>query len=398
MRRQSFRSEAGFTLIEMLISTAIFVTVAGAIFAVFNPSHGIFQAQPEVSDEQQRLRVGVDSLRTDLMMAGAGMYSGSAAGALVSFFAPVVPARLGATGADPPSTVRSDAVTLVYVPTTPAQTTVKDPMPSSSAEVKLNAEPGCPTGDPLCGFAVGMRLIIFDDTGASDVFTATDVQDSVLHLQHRDGRLSKPYGAGAHVAHVESHTYYHDSQNLQLRHFDGYQTDLPLVDNVVGLSLEYYGDPQPPVLKKPVTDPKGPWTTYGPRPPAIGVDDSSDTWPAGENCVFTVSGPNQVPRTQMASLGSPTGPLVKLTTPMLTDGPWCPDENALNRFDADLLRVRKIRVNLRVQTGVDALRGIGSTAATALFRRSGTSKGGHRYVPDQEIHFDVTPRNLNLGR
>jgi prepilin-type N-terminal cleavage/methylation domain-containing protein len=398
MTRHSIRSESGFTLIEMLISTAIFVTVTGAIFAVFNPSHGIFQAQPEVADEQQRLRVGVDSLRKDLMMAGAGMYSGSAVGALGAFFAPIIPARLGTTGADPPGTVRADAITLVYVPTTPAQTTIKDPMPNSSAEIKVNAEPGCPSGDPLCGFAVGMRLIIFDDTGSSDVFTVTNVQDSALHLQHRDDRFSKPYGSGAYIAQVSSHTYYYDSTNLQLRHYDGYQTDLPLVDNVVGLSFEYYGDPLPPVLRKPVTDPKGPWTTYGPKPPAIGVDNSYDSWPAGENCVFMVSGPNQVSRTGMTTLGSASGPLVPLTTAMLTDGPWCPDANSLNRFDADLLRVRKIRINLRVQTGVDQLRGPGSSAATALFRRSGTSKGGYRYVPDQEVHFDVTPRNLNLGR
>ena len=25
-------------------------------------------------------------------------------------------------------------------------------------------------------------------------------------------------------------------------------------------------------------------------------------------------------------------------------------------------------------------------------------RGGERYVPDQEIKFDVTPRNLNFGR
>ena len=36
--------------------------------------------------------------------------------------------------------------------------------------------------------------------------------------------------------------------------------------------------------------------------------------------------------------------------------------------------------------------------AGTLFRRAGTSGAGQHYVPDQEIAFDITPRNMNLGR
>jgi hypothetical protein len=36
--------------------------------------------------------------------------------------------------------------------------------------------------------------------------------------------------------------------------------------------------------------------------------------------------------------------------------------------------------------------------AGVLFRHAGTSHSGERFVPDQEIRFDVAPRNLNLGR
>ena len=65
-----------------------------------------------------------------------------------------------------------------------------------------------------------------------------------------------------------------------------------------------------------------------------------------------------------------------------------------NKFDADLLRVRQVRMTLRVQVSNEVLRG----PAGVLFRHAGTSKGGERYVPDQEIRFDVSPRNMNLGR
>jgi hypothetical protein len=30
--------------------------------------------------------------------------------------------------------------------------------------------------------------------------------------------------------------------------------------------------------------------------------------------------------------------------------------------------------------------------------KGGTANAGERYVPDQEVQFDITPRNLNLGR
>jgi hypothetical protein len=79
---------------------------------------------------------------------------------------------------------------------------------------------------------------------------------------------------------------------------------------------------------------------------------------------------------------------------MLTDGPWCPDPLSPVRFDADLLRVRRIHVTLRVQSALPALRGPAGT----LFARGGTARAGDRYVPDIVAQFDVAPRNMNLAR
>jgi hypothetical protein len=57
----------------------------------------------------------------------------------------------------------------------------------------------------------------------------------------------------------------------------------------------------------------------------------------------------------------------------LVDGPWFPDAADANRFDADLLTIRRVRVTLRVQPRT-LLRG----------RLTG-----------REIRFDVAPRNLD---
>jgi hypothetical protein len=131
--------------------------------------------------------------------------------------------------------------------------------------------------------------------------------------------------------------------------------------------------------------------TYGPTPPNLDASDGTN-WGLGQNCTFTLSGGLQVPR--LAWLGDGEGQLVKLTPSQLTDGPWCPDSAAPGRYDADLLRIRKVRVMLRVQAGQDSMRGV----AGALFTRAGTSKSAYQFLTDQEIRLDVAPRNLNLGR
>ena len=390
--------DEGFTLVEMLIAMTVMLFVVAGVFSVFNPSQGAFQTQPEVSDMQQRLRVGVDRLYGSLVMAGAGTYSGAAVGALHNFFAPVLPFRAGSLNSDPSRGVRyrPDAISVFHVPTTPSQCTIRDQMPQPSAEIKVNAQPGCPQNDQLCGFSEGMRALIFDDTGSYDIFTITAVQESSLHLQHNRDDFSKAYDAGARITQIQTDTFYLESDartnRYQLMYYDGAFTDTPLIDDVVGLRFEYFGDATPPQLSKPVTDPVGPWTTYGPKPPAPGVDATSDSWPAGENCTFRVDATSGLQVSRLAQLG-PVGSLVPLTEAQLTDGPWCPDGSALNRYDADLLRVRRIWLTLRVQTGQVALRG-----TSALFARPGQGRAGDRLVPDQEVRIDVTPRNLNLGR
>lgn len=395
--RRLARSEAGFTIIEMLVATAIMMAVTGAVFTLLNPSQGTFKSQPEMADMQQRLRVGVDSLQKDVLMAGAGSYIGTGAGALYNFFAPVMPYRNGEHESDQPKGTfyRPDAISILYVPPTPAQTTISNDMPQSSAELKVLPQLNCGSDkkDQLCGFDSGMRVIIFDTNGSWDTMTITQVQDAALHLQHNQDKLSTSYSKGSNITQVMMHTYWWDSEKLQLMHYDGYQTDLPVVDNVVGLQFEYFGEPEPPKLLPTavLSSTVGPWTTYGPKPPALGVQGST-TWPAGENCVFKVVDGVHTPRLEPLSAGG-VGQ-VPLDPGILQDGPWCPDDTRVYRFDADLLRIRRIRIRMRLQVNNPALRG----PAGALWAKAGFANSSYQVVPDQELSFDVTPRNMNLGR
>src|SRR5262249_14060402 len=87
------------------------------------------------------------------------------------------------------------------------------------------------------------------------------------------------------------------------------------------------------------------------------------------------------------------GDLVALTPMQLVDGPWLPDPASPSRWDADLLRVRAIRVTLRVESANAALRG----PAGALFFHGGTG-AAPRWAPDLTVSFRVAPRNLNRSR
>jgi len=122
----------------------------------------------------------------------------------------------------------------------------------------------------------------------------------------------------------------------------------------------------------------------------------------GDNYVWAIrrvgNTATYVPR--LLAIGDGGLALAPLAAESLTDGPWCPDAASANRYDADLLRIRKIRVTLRLQTGNAALRGAGSLAAgpDAMFVTPGAAKSVSKSVPDRAIQFDVSPRNLNLGR
>jgi hypothetical protein len=361
--RRGLASEAGYSLIEMLVSSAIMLTVTGAIFTLMNPAQGTSQAQTEVAEVQQTARVGSDALFKELVMAGAGVYQGSMTGSLINFFAPILPRRAGSLDPDPPTVFRSDAISITYIPNTYSQTTILRSMPAQSQELKVNDLDAskCPRKDPLCVFTDGMVVLVFDSSGHFDTFEITNVQSAAAHLQHRGQDLNYSYQTGASITQAVSNTYYRDSTTNQLKRYNGGATDTAIVDNLVDMQVSYFGDPNPPKMPKP---------------------------PLGEeNCLYDAAGDPK-----LSVLPITDGSLAALTPSMLIGPEFCGGGN--NQYDPDLLRVRKVRVSLRVQVASAALRGLDDT----LWRHPGQSQGGSKTVPDYTVTFDVTPRNLNLAR
>jgi type II secretory pathway pseudopilin PulG len=187
-------SERGFTMIEMLVATAISIAVLGAVLAIVRPVPMVLRTESERGDLHQRLRAATDALASSLRVCLS-----------------VRPYRIGAVG----------------------------------------------------------------DDGAAGVFYRPDA---------------------IAVVGDTTETYYLKPATRQLMRYDGDHSDLPVVDHVVELSVDYFG---------PVAEP-----------------------------------------------GSP---LVSIEPAMLVDGPW--SEDASHRFfDTDVLRIAEVRVGIRFEATASLLR------------------------------------------
>lgn len=400
MTVRSPRHAGGFTVVELMAATALALVVCGTVLALLDAVRRTAASNAEVNELQQRLRAAIHLVADELVNAGAGPDRTPLAGPLGFVLPPVVPYRRGQVADDAQAGVafRSDVLSVAYVAGSPAQAEV-----AAAADLggvlQVELRPNCGALAPVdvCGFVKDMRVVLFEASGAHDLLTVEDVTGANAQLSYQ-GALSSTYASGtAILAHVAVHTYARRPDPAtgvpQLTHYDGFLTERAAVDHVVGLQFEYFGEANAPRLL-PGAEPgvtRGPWTTYGLAPPPIGVDDPSTAWPEGENCVFAVVDGQHVPR--LGALGLP-GELVPLEAGLLSDGPWCPDANASRRFDADLLRVRRVRIRVRAEVAPRAMR----AAAGAFFARAGVASAGMQQSPDQEAVLDLVPRNLATRR
>jgi hypothetical protein len=356
---------------------AITMTVVGSVFSLLNPAQGSFGMEPEVTDLQQRLRVAQDTIYRDLLMAGAGSYSGEQTGSLLYFFPPVLPFRPGAG-----DQALADTITLVYVPAAAAQTTLAQAVSDDgAATMQLKV-------DSAAGFKPGTTALVFDYAGNYDTFTIKSLGDAstlTVTRQHSPGASEPVFPVGSKVVQAVSRTYSYKRDTHQLMAADSATgSDVPVVDNIVDLTFEYWGDPNPPKRTANALNSVGPSMTYGPAPLIA------------ENCLIAIDQGRQIERLPTLSSGSNVNALVRLTGDQLADGSlgWCPSDTHPNRYSPNLFRIRKIGVTVRVQAALAAMRG----PAGALFRVGGTSTSATRWIPDQQVRFEVCPRNMNLGR
>jgi prepilin-type N-terminal cleavage/methylation domain-containing protein len=208
-------------------------------------------------------------------------------------FPSIVPHRRGLESSDAPGTFRADRVSVLYVPALAPQATVAIAT-DGAGTIVVSARPRCPSTDPVCGFRAGALAVIFDDTGAYDTFLISGVTADPPAVLHAGFSLAKIYPAGATVALAEAATYW--------LHVDA-RTN-------VSQLMKY--------------------------------DGQQTDLPLADNVA-------ELRFEYYADAGSP------LASSVLTDGPWLPDATFVNRFDADLLRVRRVRARVRARPNLTIL-------------------------------------------
>jgi prepilin-type N-terminal cleavage/methylation domain-containing protein len=347
----------GFSLLEVLISTAISLvaTLIACRLAVGAQTH--WRVAGARVDLQQRARAVADTFSRSLLEAGAGAQAGPAVGPLSRYVPAVLPRRIGLRGADGFDAFRRDAFTAIRVIADTTHATLALPMPPGSTAMELAAATGCAV--PTCGFVEGSTAMLIDPDGSYDTFSVTDVSGASLTVRARGPGSGRTHRAGSPVLSIDASSYFVNPSSSVLHRYDGDASDVPAIDDVVAMEVRYYGGTQPPL-----------W----PRPPA------------GEaNCLYDAAGAYQ--SALMPALAGVAG-LVELTAAMLSDGPWCGSGGT--QFDADLLRVRRIRVTVRLQASDPAVRG----SDRQRFFNPGPATRETSLVPDVIVSIDTTPRNL----
>jgi hypothetical protein len=349
--------DSGFSIPELLVAATIMLVVSSSLLAL---AHGVVapgSAGASAIDLEDRTRAAMSNVRNALERAGAGLDQGLLRGALPSSVPGVIPRRLGSSNADAPTAARPDAFTVLTIPAVAGQTTLAAPL--TSLTLTVSAAPLCISGRDLCGLAD--HVIVFNSLGF-DLYRVIQAAGSTATLQLQGAISAGPFDQGAAVASVDARAFYVDPALRQLRTSDTDQTDVAVIDDVESMTVKYWA----------TTD-----LTMEPKPPS-GV----------ANCLYDASG-SLLP--QVVPTGVSEDGLVELPLTALNDGPWC--GNGSTRFDADLFRVRRLAVTLRLQASDAGVRSTGP-----LFLNPGQSRDALRSVPDAVISFSVTPRNLEGSR
>lgn len=351
-RSGGVREEAGFTLIELLIAAGLTILLAALTGWLLADARSTIDVSRERADLQQRGRVALEAVGSALREAGTGARQGPLVGPLIRWMPTVWPGRSDRLSA-------SDAMTTIRVLTSVPPATLAADAPAGSTTLAFDRA-GCPLP---CGFFDRMTVVVVDGRGDFDLFVLDATDGGAAAVRRLPGGTAASYVRGAAVFPAEVRTYYWKRPARELRSDDGDRGDFPVVNDVVDLAFEYLGDPAPPAE---------------PRPPL-----------GDENCLYDSAGAARAGLSYFARSG---GTFAPLDAAVFQDGPWC--GRGAEPFDADLLRIRVVRVMLRLQAGDPAYRGLDAR----WFRMPGTATDPARTVRDMVFQSAVTPRNLGGWR
>ncbi len=299
MRRQSparaARQCAGFSLVELMVATAVLVAVASAVGGLAVALQRGFDRSLASGELSARARSGLTALLAELRDAGSGVALAPPMQNLTTVWPVVLPAR---SLTDPRRLAPFTAVTVIRA--SGAQAVLSEAADAGSAVVRIDAAAPSVNQDGTGGFGAGDRAVIFDAARAEEVGIAASAAGSwVLALS---APLATAFGRGAVVAAVARTSFGLRTAadgSWRLVRISAGGAEQPVLDAVARFEVSLWGVGAPPF--------------------------------------------------------SPDA-MVELTGDLLSDGPWLSGAAGPDPYDADLLRVRRVDLLLHLDPAVPALR------------------------------------------
>jgi hypothetical protein len=290
----------------------------------------------------------VQLVTADLAAAGAGPHARlePPGGPLVtptsirlsSWLPPILPRVVGLDGADADNVAATDRVSLLTVADGAPQAALRRLPPRWT----FRPGPTCPALADACGVRDGLPMLWLEARPGFQLGEAAAVDAVGLEMP---GVI--PAADDALVAGVEIVSYRFDAARRELVRGRAGGRGLAVADHVTAFVVELWGEGDPPA---------------GPRFP-----------PGDETCITLADG-----RPRLGAWAVPGSPPMRLDVARLSDGPWCGTPPF--RFDADLFRVRRVRVRLRLEPDSTAVRG----------------RHPARDVRDVDVVIDVAPPALRV--
>ena len=225
------RREGGFTFVELIVASAILITVSAAVLWLLHDGLAAAPVLEEATDLQQRARVSIDALAAELRAAAAGPPSGP----LSRYFAAVEPRA----AIDPPGTASASALTVRYVPPNGAHSRLVQPLLPGVPTAFVDTASPCPLGTTACGFNASTTAVVFDPSGAADFVSVDAIAPGVLTVSDPIAGRAQPYPAGDEIAEALQVSFIFDPAARQLRRAEG-GGDFVLADNINAVTFEYF--------------------------------------------------------------------------------------------------------------------------------------------------------------
>ena len=242
---RSLSSAAGFTFIELLVASAMFVAMAGAMIELARAAQMASTAIGDAADVQQKMRVAADAIQHDLSVAGAGSALPAGGGSLARFLPSIRPSA-GIAG-DSDISFAPDRVTILYTPSTRTRTRTLSQRraPEYRSEARRRARRPRAAGSSATCVRSSSIARVRDLVTTCLRWPTRLVRSWHVRPMREASRVPTPRVPTWSKSSIIRPTWMEsDPSNIRLMRGDG-KTAFPLVDGVRDLHFTYYADPDP---------------------------------------------------------------------------------------------------------------------------------------------------------